>query len=170
MNIDLTDFINLLYALIVPLSITAGIESPINSRASRNSKAVNKGDTPADMMFRALNLAFSPRSSSSKHPPWRSAAFAKRLLTASLHFPPSTALRALGFVRILLVKEPKLEALLSTEDRISDGIYRPEIDDPQLCNPFATNFWELQLLAERHSSEEVRQGAADLMVFSRDQI
>lgn len=68
------------------------------------------------------------------------------------------------------MKEPKLEALLSTEDRISDGIYRPEIDDPQLCNPFATNFWELQLLAERHSSEEVRQGAADLMVFSRDQI
>ena len=163
----MTDFVNLLYSLIPPLSITRGIESPVIG--IRSARKVTEVDTPSRMLFRALNLAFSPRApSSARPPPWRSAAFAKRLVTASLHFPPPTTIQALDFVRNLLTREPKVEALLSTEDRISDGIYRPEIDDPQLCNPFATNFWELQLLFE-HVNEEVRQAAVELIQFSRDQ-
>ncbi|EJD06019.1 nucleolar complex-associated protein 3 [Fomitiporia mediterranea MF3/22] len=157
LNLDLTDFINHLYALILPLSSTPGIEEP-----------GQRSDTLANMLFRALNLVFFSRSPSAKSPPWRTAAFAKRLLIASLHFPATTAARTVDFVRSLFVKEPKLDALLSIEDRITNGVYRPDVDDPQLCNPFATNLWELQLLIERHADLEVRRLAEGLLQYSRD--
>lgn len=113
----------------------------------------------ADMLFVALDIVFSSRTC----PPWRSAAFAKRLLTASLNWPPNTILRVLDFVGGLVAKDSKLEALLSTEeDRTVDGIYRPDIDDPQLCNPFGTSFWELQVLQRRHFDPRVRKRALAL--------
>ncbi|KAI5123294.1 hypothetical protein M0805_009315 [Coniferiporia weirii] len=171
LNIDLTDFINRLYALIVPLSTMPGIEDPVaGTKATLGSKSASQNDTPANMLFRALNLVFSPRTPSfGKSPPWRTAAFAKRLLTASLQLPASTATRSLSFVKSLFAKEPRLEALLSAEDRMADGVYRPDVDDPQLCNPFATNLWELQLLMERHGDEGVRRAAVELLHYSRDQ-
>jgi len=62
----------------------------------------------------------------------------------------------------LVVKEPRLEALLSTEDRTVDGVYRPEMDDPQLSNPFGASFWELSMLAREHWDENVRIEAEKL--------
>lgn len=120
-----------------------------------------------DMLFRALNIVFSPRTFGAAAPPWRSAAFAKRLLTACLHWPPAAALRALDFVGGLLAKDAKLEALLSTEDRTFDGVYRPDLDDPQLCNPFGTSFWELHLLSLNHCDSRVRAEAKKLASFTR---
>ncbi|KAL5533307.1 hypothetical protein ACEPAF_5083 [Sanghuangporus sanghuang] len=170
LNIDLTDFINHIYALIIPLSSTSGIEEPVaGTKFSRGPDLEIRGDTSANMLFRALNLVFFPRFSSAKTPAWRSAAFAKRLLTASLHFPGSTASRTIKFVQSLFAKDPKLEALLSVEDRVTNGVYRPDIDDPQLCNPFATNLWELQVLSERHGDQEVRRLASELLHYSRQQ-
>ncbi|KAH8117472.1 nucleolar complex-associated protein 3 [Phellopilus nigrolimitatus] len=171
LNIDLTDFVNRLYAMIIPLSTMPGIEAPIaGTKASRISKIDSKNDTPANMLFRALNLVFSARTPSfAKSPPWRTAAFAKRLITASLQLPASTTTRLLTFTQSLFAKEPKLEALLSAEDRMADGIYRPDVDDPQLCNPFATNLWELQLLSEKHVDQDVRRAANELLHYSRDQ-
>ncbi|KAJ7940673.1 CBF/Mak21 family-domain-containing protein [Mycena leptocephala] len=122
LNIDLSDFISRLYALIMPLSL------------------VDPGTGPTDMLFRALNIVFSPRTFGAAAPPWRAAAFAKRLLTAALHWPPAAAVRALEFVGGLLAKDAKLAALLSTEERAQDGAYRADVDDPQLCNPFGTCF------------------------------
>lgn len=168
LNIDLTDFINHLYALIIPLSSMPSIEDPVaGTKSHRGPGSGIRGDTPVNMLFHALKLAFfPPRSASAKTPAWRSAAFAKRLLTASLHFPGSTASRAIKFVQSLFAKEPKLEALLSVEDRMTDGVYRPDIDDPQLCNPFATNLWELRVLSERHGDQEVRRLASELLHYS----
>lgn len=113
-------------------------------------------------------MVFSPRTGdSSNAPPWRSAAFAKRLLTAALHWSRPSALRALELVHALIVKVPQLEALLSTEDRAFDGVYRPDVDDPQLCHPFGTAFWELQTLATRHVDSAVRDAAKKILNFSR---
>jgi nucleolar complex protein 3 len=81
------------------------------------------------------------------------------LLTAALHWPPSTAIRAIEFVGRLIVRDNKLQALLSTEDRSADGIYRPDLDDPQLSQPFGTSFWELRLLAQTHYDKDVREAA-----------
>jgi len=109
------------------------------------------------MLFHALHLIFSRNTGGA--PAWHAAAFAKRLLTAALHWDPATAIRAVEFVAELVRKNPKLEALLATEDRSFDGIYQPEVDDPQLCHPFGTSFFELVLLEKSHIDPGVRSAA-----------
>ncbi|KAF9464666.1 nucleolar complex-associated protein-domain-containing protein [Collybia nuda] len=166
LNIDLTDFISRLYAIILPLSFMTDIDVLPESYMS---STVSRGNTHsvADMLFRALNIVFSPRTFGTTAPPWRSAAFAKRLLSASLHWPPAATLRTLDFVGGLIAKDNKLEALLSTEDRTFDGAFRPDIDDPQLCNPFGTSFWELHTLSENHWDANVRAEAGKLLNLVR---
>ncbi|KAG6832386.1 hypothetical protein H0H92_002654 [Tricholoma furcatifolium] len=138
-------------------TIMADIDATPPSLASGTRPA--KTHAVSDMLFRTLNIVFSPRSSGASVAPGRSAAFAKRLLSAALHWPPTTALRALEFVGALIAKNPKLEALLSTKDRTFDGIYRPDLDDPQLSNPFGSSFWELHILREKHWDARVRAEA-----------
>lgn len=166
LNIDLSDFVSCLYAMILPLSCIPDIDTP--PRLSFISDV--HGAKPlsiADLLFRALSIIFSPRAFGAASPPWRSAAFAKRLLSASLHWPPTTVLRVVDFVGGLVAKDAKLEALLSTDDRTFDGVYRPDLDDPQLCNPFGTSFWELHILLQQHWDAKVRDAAKELANLSR---
>ncbi|CAK5277429.1 unnamed protein product, partial [Mycena citricolor] len=149
LNIDLSDFITQLYALLLPLSLS-DIEPEVT-----------------EQLFRALELSFAPRSAGSAAPPWRAAAFAKRLLTASLHWSPKAALRSIKFVAGLIGRDGKIAAMLSTEERALDGSYRPEVDDPQLCNPFGTCFWELPALSSQHWDPDVRSEAAKVLSSSR---
>ena len=149
LNIDLSDFISRLFAMLLPMSFAFETE----------------GQTPViDMLFRALNVIFSPKTSGTASP-WRSAAFAKRLLSVSLQWPPFAILRTLDFVSSLIAKDPKLEAMLSTEDRIFNGIYRADVDDPELCHPFESSFWELHALHQNHWDQKVRQEAKKLLDF-----
>jgi len=90
------------------------------------------------------------------------AAFAKRLLTAALHWDSTTANRAVQFVAGLVRTNSKLEALLTTEDRSFDGMFQQEMDDPQLCHPFGTAFFELILLGKSHIDPDVRDTARAL--------
>jgi len=69
----------------------------------------------------------------------------------------------LNLVHDLIAKNPKLETLLFAEDRIFDGIYRADVDDPQLCHPYGTGFWELQVLATHHMDCSVRIAAEKLL-------
>ncbi|KAL4265268.1 Nucleolar complex-associated protein 3 [Pleurotus pulmonarius] len=176
LNLDLSDFVSCLYAQILPMSLIPEIESSTRTPAKPNPHhqrtPSNKLSTEAslsDLLFHALSIVFfnGKTASGSPPPPWRSAAFAKRLLSAALHWPSHSALRALEFTQRLLAKDPKLEALLSTEDRAFDGVYRPDVDDPQLCNPFGTAFWELNLLATFHGDAKVREEAKKLMLDSQ---
>lgn len=169
LNLDLTDFINHLYALITPMSLSLGVEDPVAGiRTKGRTDTKSQSYTPVDMLFRALNLVFTSRSATfARSPPWRAAAFAKRLVLVSLQLPPSTSARIISFVHTLVAQEPMLEALLSTEDRMANGIYRVDVDDPQLCNAFATNLWELHLLA-KHIDKDVKAAALALLDFSRD--
>jgi nucleolar complex protein 3 len=163
---DLSDFISRLYALILPLSYMPDIDTPTPLSFLSDVQGL-KPQSTADLLFRALNIVFSPRTFGAAAPPWRSAAFAKRLLTAALHWPLATALRAVDFVGGMVAKDSKLEALLSTDDRTFDGLYRPDLDDPQLCNPFGTSFWELHVLQEQHWDARVRGAAKELATFVR---
>ncbi|KZT11382.1 nucleolar complex-associated protein 3 [Laetiporus sulphureus 93-53] len=162
LDIDLTDVINRLYAILPSLSLVPDIET-IPTAAFKSEIRTVRPQTVADMLFRALHLVFIPRASSSAAPPWRAAAFSKRLLTAALQWPPATACRALDFVGTLVERDPKLEALLSTEDRSGNGVYRPDLDDPQLSNPFGTTFWELYLLEHKHWDARVRDHARKVL-------
>ncbi|KAF8628318.1 hypothetical protein AX15_003865 [Amanita polypyramis BW_CC] len=159
LNIDLDDFISQLYELILPLGLKPDVDSPSLSVTDKSPRRLNL----ADLLFDALGFVFSPRTFGMSAPPWRSAAFAKRLLTASLNWSPVLIRRTLGFVGGLISKDPKLGALLSTADRIHDGVYRPEIDDPQLCHPFGTCFWELQIF-RNHWDGKVREEVRKILM------
>lgn len=149
LNIDLSDFISRLFSMLLPLSFVFETEGQ---------------SSVIDILFRALNVIFSPKTSGASSP-LRSAAFTKRLLSVSLHWPPFAALRTLDFVSSLIAKDPKLEAMLSTEDRIFNGIYRADVDDPELCHPFESSFWELHALYQNHWDPKVRQEAKKLLDF-----
>jgi nucleolar complex protein 3 len=185
LNVDLGDFTTLLYVLIQSLSLAPEFDAaaaPSSSSSPRGATTASASSREAvmvvvvtttasavmastsDLLFRALHLAFAPRASV---PPWRAAAFAKRLLTAALHWPGTVALRALEFVAKLVAREPRLEGLLSTEDRTVDGVYRPDVEDPQLCNPFATSAYELYLLQTAHVDARVREAATSLANYTR---
>lgn len=180
LNIDLVDFVNFLYGIILELALTTSIEDSEKIEARQGghpSIASDKGSTlkrhigessMADLLFRALSLVFVTRSSAQESPSWRSAAFAKRLLTAALSWPPRTACRAINFTRALLSRDPTLEALLSAEEKVASGIYRPDISDPQLSGALhAANFWELRALAKGHWDAGVREEARRLIQFNR---
>ncbi|KAG9318448.1 nucleolar complex-associated protein-domain-containing protein [Chiua virens] len=164
LNIDLNDFVNHLYAVILPISERLQVDDPCHTSGSRTSQTHQP--SIADMLFRALTMVFSPRTAG-RTLPWRSAAFAKRLLIASLNWPPGVALRALDFVESLVMKEPKLETLLSTDDRHADGVYLAEVDDPQLCYSFGTSFFELLQLQQRHYDSRIRESARRLSSYMR---
>ncbi|KIO27504.1 hypothetical protein M407DRAFT_232764 [Tulasnella calospora MUT 4182] len=179
-TIDLSDFSNHLYAIISELTLSSDIDDLPITRLNSTVKSPtqtkpesrptpSKVDTKslADLLFRTLYLVFPPRSPVHNVPPWRTAAFAKRVLACSLHWPSATVLRALEFVEVLLVKEPRIEGLLSTEDKAADGVYRGDLDDPQLCNAFTSSFWELRMLSISHYDEGVRKAAKRLANHSR---
>lgn len=176
LNIDLNDFINALFALLRPLALDTSIEDPpytstatapkqaarplINGRAP--PKVAVQTQSTASLLFRCLHAIFFSRHSHATSPPWRTAAFAKRLVECSLSFPPATSRQAIEFTRSLMAREPKLEGMLDTEERMFDGVYKPEMDDPQLINTFATSFYEVDILATRHWDKAVRAEAAKL--------
>ena len=168
LNVDLSDFVGHLYAIIPFIGIQGEGENtdastPATIRHASAGKLVDNGSSwssQAQLLFHALHLNFS-RNTGGGPPVWRAAAFAKRLLTAALHWDPATAIRTVEFVAGLVRKDPKLEALLTTEDRSFDGIYQPEVDDPQLCHPFGTSFFELVLL-KNHIDPGVRDAARTL--------
>ncbi|KAH7889728.1 nucleolar complex-associated protein-domain-containing protein [Phlebopus sp. FC_14] len=166
LNIDLSDFVNHLYAIVLPVSLLPQVDDPPHCEFTPTFR-IAKPPTIADMLFRALTLVFSPRSSGGAAISRRSAAFSKRLLIASLNWPPTVALRALDFVESLVAKDPKLEALLSTEDRSVDGAYLPKIDDPHLSHPFGTSLFELILLQQRHFDARMREAARRLSSYNR---
>lgn len=162
LNLDLSHFVSGLYALLLPLSLRTDIDvapPPTSSVGVRRAKA----QSIADMLFRALSLVFSPRSFGATTSSLRSAAFAKRLLSGCLHWPANTVLRTLEFVGGLIANDPKLEALLSTEDRAAGGVYLAEVDDPQLSHAFGTSLWELHLLRRNHYDGQVREEAGKIL-------
>lgn len=172
-NIDLNDFITALFALLRPISLDTGIEDPplvSTSTIKATARPLKPGQKPpkavvqllstSDLLFRSLHaIFFSRHTASSVPPPWRAAAFAKRLSECALLMPPITAQKAIGFVRALMSRDSKLEGLLDTEERRADGVYRAEMDDPQLCNPFSTSLWELEDICRAHWDRQVRHEA-----------
>ncbi|KAK9353768.1 nucleolar complex-associated protein-domain-containing protein [Lipomyces doorenjongii] len=106
----------------------------------------------------------------------RMVAFAKRLSLAMLHFPDKSCYAAIKILENLCIKysgrsggnggdsktgSGALAALFTTDDRVMNGVYRPEIDEPELSNPAAANIWETFLLT-KHYSPRVAESARRL--------
>ncbi|NP_001002863.1 nucleolar complex protein 3 homolog [Danio rerio] len=91
----------------------------------------------------------------------RAQAFLKRLNTVALHLLPDSCVGILAANRMLMQTFPKCDILLDNETQGS-GVYLPELDVPEYCNPQNTALWELHLL-KSHYHPVVRKFAAHLM-------
>ncbi|KAJ1906253.1 hypothetical protein IWQ60_012127 [Tieghemiomyces parasiticus] len=158
LEIDLKDFYTALYQILPRLTAHPHLERA-NSQLGTTAILEARVDSESDLMLKALEILFFKRG---KVPVTRAAAFAKRLVSAALHFPPRVAVRCITLVRMMLMKYPRLDQLLTTEETLSSGVYLRDLDDPELCNPFATNLWEVHVLA-RHYHPHVRREVGALM-------
>ncbi|KIM29127.1 hypothetical protein M408DRAFT_16105 [Serendipita vermifera MAFF 305830] len=161
LNLDLSHFSTHLFRVIPRMAMCLALDSTTN--VNRQDHSSPKKST-ADVFFRALAIILTPKFG--KAPSYLLAAFSKRLLNLSIHLTdPEMVVRTLDFVKGLLGHDSKLDALLSTEERISNGIYGDTVDDPQLCNPFAAVWWEVMILEERHYDAKVRKSAFELRTW-----
>lgn len=170
LNIDLGEFVSALYAIILPLALSPTFEeAPYlarNSMTLSHHQTHKLAQTEADLLFRALSAVFLiPRSLPSAV---RTMAFSKRLLTSALNWPPTSQLRTLGFLRSLLIKEPRLEAMLETSDRRIDGRWKGHVDEPETAQPESTCWFEGILLYKQHPDAKVREEAKKLMTYHKE--
>ncbi|XP_063076866.1 nucleolar complex protein 3 homolog isoform X2 [Engraulis encrasicolus] len=91
----------------------------------------------------------------------RAQAFLKRLSTLSLHTLPDAAVGILAANRTIMHAFPKSDIMLDNEMQGS-GVYMPELEEPEYCNPQNTSLWELHTL-KRHYHPVVRRFAGHLM-------
>ncbi|XP_048589735.1 nucleolar complex protein 3 homolog isoform X2 [Nematostella vectensis] len=92
----------------------------------------------------------------------RVSAFIKRLSTVALNVMPNSSLALLAFVRSFLQLFPRTQALLESET-LGKGVFRPEIEDPEVSNTESTACWELPYLASQHYHPAVRSHACHVM-------
>lgn len=168
LNIDLSDMVSHLYAIVLPLCSSPFIEEIPNedtatSKRRRFQSSTHLFRTDADLLMRALDLCLL-RPRLSELPSERSAAFVRRLLVACLSCPAPTALRILGVVRVMIAKDSRLEALVDTEDRARNGKFDLSSDHLELARPLAAGdvAWELHLLAS-HVNEDVAIAAQNIL-------
>jgi nucleolar complex protein 3 len=178
LNIDLSDMVAHLYSVMLPLCSSPSIEevpivvgqSAAQTTSSANAASSSQGNThllrtDADLLLRAVDLCLL-RPRLSELPSERSAAFVKRMLVCALYTPANTTLRLLGVVRSMIGKDPKLEALLDTEDRAKNGRYDPLGEDVEAARPLGAGevAWELHLLAQ-NVNEDVAVAAAAILAW-----
>jgi nucleolar complex protein 3 len=97
-----------------------------------------------ESMVKCLDAAFIKRR---EYSTTRVAAFFKQILTVAMYTPPSTSIPLVAFARGLLQRYPSCQQLLENEsDAITSGQYNPDVDEPELSNPFSTSGWELTAL------------------------
>ncbi|KAJ1344326.1 hypothetical protein BSLG_001136 [Batrachochytrium salamandrivorans] len=86
----------------------------------------------------------------------RVASFVKRLSTVALNLTDNASIAALSVVHKIIMRLPRLHSLLDGEETIGSSVYKPYVQDVDLCNPFATSLWELTIMAGRplHIMEE----------------
>ncbi|KAJ2612251.1 hypothetical protein H4S08_002785 [Coemansia sp. RSA 1365] len=118
----------------------------------------------SDLLFECLQLMFLGRTKVSSIT--RVAAFCKRIAECALCWPPKTAVRAIEFMHRLLIKYPALDRLLSSEEQAGCGLYLRDLDDPDMCNPFATCLFELHWL-QIHYHTGVQAATARLLNFAK---
>ncbi|KAI9207010.1 nucleolar complex-associated protein-domain-containing protein [Polychytrium aggregatum] len=140
-NIDLKDFCATMYSQMMRAPLNPSVAWTGSDHISES-----KARSLIELILLAFDLLFCKRKQLSMD---RVSAFVKRLAVISIHLPSNALLACLHMIRALVIKYPKLEYLLDTE-RLGTGVYRPMLDDPDLCNPYVTNLWELALLRVSH--------------------
>ncbi len=167
LKLDLSFFITHLYRTLHPVSLNPDIELSSKSlhlpdpkaNTSHADAAKINVQTTIVLLIRSLTSVLLPPANIRSVPPIRIAAFAKQLMTISLHLPEKSCTAMLGLL-ILITKThgKKIAPLWNTEERRGDGVFdalRPEIEG---SNPFAGTIWESEIL-RCHFAPGVREAA-----------
>ncbi|KAL0269355.1 UNVERIFIED_CONTAM: hypothetical protein PYX00_007118 [Menopon gallinae] len=83
-------------------------------------------------------------------------AFTKRLSLMTLQVLPNGALALLNIIREILQVNSSTDVLLDVDASIGQGIYYPEMDEPEYCNAGVSSLWEL-LPLQRHYHPTVQE-------------
>lgn len=178
MNLDLSFFINHFYSCLFSISLNADIEySPHKTLRLKDPMLLNKvrsgGEseeeqnqylpkrvnisTEMEMVIEIFNhLFFQHRPANNL----RAEAFTKKLWMACLQLPEKSCLSGLKTLAKMNRRYSVLTGLYSTEDKITNGVFRLDVeDDPQHANPEAATIWESVLL-EKHYCPKIAKAAA----------
>ncbi|RKO87098.1 CBF/Mak21 family-domain-containing protein [Blyttiomyces helicus] len=158
LKLDLTDFYSSMYTQLMRLPLNpsaatarAGTAEDARRRAAAalSGKAHMQGRSKSEIELALVgfDLMFYRKK---QVPVERVAAFVKRFAIVSLHLPANAALACLAMIRSLIIRFPRLESLIDADGRLGTGVYQPLLDDPGLCNPFATSLWEASLFMKHY--------------------
>lgn len=169
-SVDLSTFVNALYAILFNVTLDADIElsykslrlaDPLNDELVKPSVNVS---TKAELLLKALDYTFFRTPSGTRE---RAEAFTKRLYVCMTHTPEKTTIALLKFVDKLMTKFPEIRGLYSTEDRIQNGAYHITSDIISRANPSAATLWENALLS-KHYCPMIVKGVGTLANRSKE--
>ncbi|KAJ5042628.1 nuclear export protein Noc3 [Bipolaris maydis] len=153
LKLDLSYFITHLYRTLHPVALNPDIElsskslhlaDPTAGTSHADTAKINV-QTTIVLLIRSLSSVLLPATSIRAVPPLRVAAFAKQLMTISMHLPEKSCVAMLGLLnRIAKTHGKKVAPLWNTEERRGDG------------HPFAGTVWEGEIL-RRHFAPSVRE-------------
>lgn len=167
LHLDLSFFTTHLWQTLLPISQNADLElgarslhlpdpdAPASASASSRGNKVNLQTTTV-LLIRCLTAVLLPPWNIRSTPPLRLAAFAKQLMTASLHVPEKSAQALLALLAdVGNAHGRKIAALWNTEERKGDGVFDALSHSEEGSNPFAATVWEGEIL-RRHYCPKVR--------------
>ncbi|KAH9866679.1 hypothetical protein J1614_008372 [Plenodomus biglobosus] len=165
LKLDLSFFITHLYRTLHPVALNPDIELSSKSlhladpgaETSHADTAKINVQTTIVLLIRSLSSVLLPASSIRAVPPLRVAAFAKQLMTVSLHLPEKSCTAMLGLLnRITKTHGKKVAPLFNTEERRGDGVFDALKTEIEGSNPFAGTVWEGEIL-RKHFCPGVRE-------------
>ncbi|KAI8335136.1 nucleolar complex-associated protein-domain-containing protein [Chlamydoabsidia padenii] len=142
LNYDLKDFYKEIYQILFMATYRTRLEDAVD----------DTNESESELLLRGLEMMFLKKR---QIPIDRLAAFVKRFALVALNMPNKTVSRCLSLVQRLLQRNPRLDALIQSEDRAATGVYMPLLQDPELCNPFGTSLYEL-FLYQNHYDPSIR--------------
>nr|CAD7453641.1 unnamed protein product [Timema tahoe] len=89
-------------------------------------------------------------------------AFTKRLATMCTQLLHNGALGCLALIKTVMQLNKSVDILLDPDSSIGQGIYFPELDEPEYCNANSTALWEL-LPLRRHYHPTVRKFSENIL-------
>lgn len=170
LKLDLSFFITHLYRTLHPVALNPDIELSTkslhlpdpNAATSHADTAKINVQTTIVLLIRSLSSVLLPATSMRAVPPLRVAAFAKQLMTISLHLPEKSCTAMLGLLnRITRTHGKKVAPLFNTEERRGDGVFDALKTEIEGSNPFAGTVWEGEILRS-HFCPTVREAVGGI--------
>lgn len=164
-NLALRERLNCIQTVFIILS---GQGSALNidphrfySHLYKNLLSINAGKTctEIDVALKVLVIALVHRQKNISQN--RLTAFVKRIATMALGLQHNGALGVLGVIKMIMQLGKAAYILLDTDSGCGDGLYLPELDDPEYCNAKSTSLWEIVAL-QRHYHNTVHQVAKNI--------